>query len=783
MKNTQHIDLNKAAAEILVSKRNKVATDILDMNGSDTYGDNVKTALVMQVNFESLGYSFAPEMLAALSHEDNAKLTGVYDWLQNYLKRSVGAHQMFNPMYPNFPKQVMEASDFELMFNALMHYTGDWFGVRILPQYQKNTRLPLLDEIKPKMLTRGNEGDIKQLFIDLMNSNTSLSDNDKNNVRTLFAFYHARGEVADILQSGVVVIPQKENLAIVANLVLQNKLPFVELMADKFKTTTDVLRLATEISGGDVSLAAPTKFKNFNRPQRKALLSLVDQVLATSSDKDQAVENMFGYREQWLRIAERTYPNEYAKRFAHAANVFDILRKDNKPQSFNSKVEASFANNDLHGAMEQLATRPGVFARQLNRLLQKVEGNPSISLRKVNKTIKAGGKYTVPAALQAKLSLDPASKNIDFNMVNEVLTAFYGVSEKISTPVLLQVKNYFAQQAQIKTRSFFPKGIISKAQVVNNYVAPLHSATCEKVVDICEQALVNRFQELPSLGKVYIDPSLKEQNTPFAMRSASKSLQTVARGSQLPTEDSDTMRLFLWWNESYTDKNGNKASIGRVDIDLSAVVLDENYQYVKHCSFTNLRDGGLYHSGDITSAPNGACEFIDVKKSELQDGQYVAMVITSYTEQNYCDLPECYAGWMERKEPHSGEIFDPRTVKNKIDLASESGCVMPMVYDMKNNAVIWTDLSLKAADSWRAVERNSKTIAMMTRSMAELSKPTLFDLFTLHAKARGVIVDNKDEADTVFSLHEGVTPFMYETIAADFMADAAPQKPAAKKKM
>ena len=36
------------------------------------------------------------------------------------------------------------------------------------------------------------------------------------------------------------------------------------------------------------------------------------------------------------------------------------------------------------------------------------------------------------------------------------------------------------------------------------------------------------------------------------------------------------------------------------------------------------------------------------------------MCLSSYTQQAYCDLPECFAGWMARQQPNSGEIFEPK---------------------------------------------------------------------------------------------------------------------------
>ena len=38
--------------------------------------------------------------------------------------------------------------------------------------------------------------------------------------------------------------------------------------------------------------------------------------------------------------------------------------------------------------------------------------------------------------------------------------------------------------------------------------------------------------------------------------------------------------------------------------------------------------------------------------------RYVVMSLTSYTQQPYCNLPECFAGWMAREKPESGEIYE-----------------------------------------------------------------------------------------------------------------------------
>ena len=57
----------------------------------------------------------------------------------------------------------------------------------------------------------------------------------------------------------------------------------------------------------------------------------------------------------------------------------------------------------------------------------------------------------------------------------------------------------------------------------------------------------------------------------------------------------------------------------------------------------------------------------------------------------------------------------------------------------------------------------------MGKAMTALRKPDLYDLFMLHAKARGESVDHAEQAETIFSVEHGVTPFDIEHIMADYV--------------
>lgn len=87
--------------------------------------------------------------------------------------------------------------------------------------------------------------------------------------------------------------------------------------------------------------------------------------------------------------------------------------------------------------------------------------------------------------------------------------------------------------------------------------------------------------------------------------------------------EGNTVRCFIWWKDGQS----------RTDLDLSAVALNENHMHKCSIAYYNLRELGGYHSGDITSAPNGASEFIDIDIEKfLKLGiKYVLISVNSFT--------------------------------------------------------------------------------------------------------------------------------------------------------
>lgn len=675
------------------------------------------------------GFTFSESLIGQVRTLSVEIFTQLYKEILGVIKEMVGAHVTHRPMYKNFPEDVMEMSDTEMYLRATLHYvstyvrvtSGDIEGTQTpsaLPEIPVKERFPLLERVDLKIIELTTDVDIHQYIHNLISSKTSISEGQKEFISWAIAHYD---HIDTLLPDS---IPLKENVGfVVAQLIKMNRAPLS--IRRYFHTATDVLRLLVSLSEGDVSLSTPSRFKNFTRKERKLALSLLEKC-------GNITEDMLRYQEMWKRAGEKLHPGEYADRYPTVVAAFDVIRKGLAFETFGSRVEKGLLRKEIADVAKLLESRPGEYARRLDHLLRE-----------------AGDQK------------------------QEVIQGFQKVVHDISTPVLLAVEKHFAtRNEQGKSRHFFPKGNVAKMMVVENTLPLLEQSMCDAIVDICSHALIERFTSLPSLGKVYIDPKLANYHVPFAMRSASKSLRTLIRGTRVPLGEGTDIRSFVYWHEGI---KANGQHTGYIDVDSNFAFYDENWNHKGQVTYYSLKlpEAGAYHSGDITSAPKGASEFLDVNMNQAKKYgiRYIVMTIHSFSGTPFNEMPQCFAGFMMRQNPKQGEIFEASTVVDKFDVASESQISIPFIIDLETKEMIWCDLALsRIPEGANNVEQNKIGIAAMAKAMVSLKKPNLHHLFTLHASARSSeIVQKKEEADTVFSVEEGITPFDIDVIVANYL--------------
>ncbi|MFC5789563.1 hypothetical protein ACFPPE_06810, partial [Agromyces tardus] len=71
-------------------------------------------------------------------------------------------------------------------------------------------------------------------------------------------------------------------------------------------------------------------------------------------------------------------------------------------------------------------------------------------------------------------------------------------------------------------------------------------------------------------------------------------------------------------------------------------------------SYTSLRAVGGVHSGDITSAPDGASEFIDLDLSKVR-ARYIVPQVNIYSGESFDEVEESFFGYMLRDKEQQGK--------------------------------------------------------------------------------------------------------------------------------
>ena len=671
----------------------------------------VDTALT---TLRALGYRLSTPAWEALTHPEQA-------WaLVNAAARlsSGSPSAEYRPFYPDFPVQVRTASEATLLVNAALHYLGDVVGVRILPDYRPSPREPLPgDDGALTELGLVTAQNLERIVADLIAQATPFSAQDRADLTAL----------RDFGPEAAPHVAVKENLA-----VLTVTFPDLDF-SDSYRTVTDVLRLAVALAGGDVSLAEPCRFPSFSRAQRRRLLGLLDAVGQAQDSRDSA-EEMARRCERWKRLARHLRPGDYARRFPRATKLLHQVAAGDAEAGFTSRLEEALARRDVDGALSLLSARPGVFARRLNHLL--------------------------------RLCADEAARE-------RVVAEFARVAPEVALPVLVRLWEYFASPGP----DALPWRVVAIKAATGTKTTLIPSTRRPGPADAAVvRAVEEALRQRKRLGRIAVDQGMYEgYTTPVGLRSASPGMRTAGRGTRLPLPEGETIRFFLHWRDLPEPPPKAPGPAGpaaaedrdtRVDLDLSAFFVSEDFTRTEQIAYYNLRSTAAVHSGDLTSAPDGAAEFIDVTLAEAlrQGWRYVVMTVHSFSHHRLSEVPECWAGAMARgADPQSGEVFEASTVMQRLDLVSPTFNATPFVIDLAERRLIWWDLPVGVGEHQVAnLDRSSNRVLAHLLDLLKGRRMPLAHLLGLLADD---VVEDPDEAELVFG-EGGILPWQTERILA-----------------
>lgn len=659
--------------------------------------DNRIAVATVQSHLMEWGYMLDQDAFFELSKSDLSFITKFNDEVISYLKEVMGGKRNYQPLYKNFPQEVMSMSDFELYINAILHYwsNGEWEPSTVT--YEKPIKF---EKIKYNLIKFGTQERFSQIFTDLVSINTSLSPQDLNIVK----WFVESGEKLVFPD----VIPFKENLCTLAGMGIEG-LPV--------KTPTDVLRIAVHLSGGDISLPKVPekkvranrwttlrvenperekfKFKKFTRKERKYLLGLLEN---TNCDpKEMALKD-----QRWVRLGEILHPMEYKKLYPNAANAFNKIRNE-KVKTWYGILEEAFKKG-LEEGLKVLSQRPGEFSRRIDWLIR-----------------------TYP--IQVELIMSYFSE------------AVKGTSNK----VLFEVYNHFENRLEDNNnRSIMIKGSRKRTQLPS--LPGLKSETVEMIHSKLFETLRDKYSKLEPLGNCWIDEELKKIPLPTNMRSMNFSTRPLLRGQRTPLDNQDAkvIRPFVHW----FDKDGDE------DLDLSATFVGEKSSQV--LSFRDLKVGKSVHSGDVRHRQGPCAEYIDI---DIQDAlnrgfKYVVIDVRNFNGRSLKSVESTF-GIMEREFPESNKTWLPETISGCQNLESESVNTLITIIDLETKEYIMLDVDSNGITASGDIKNTLKVI----EEYSKLPKVSVYDLILLHVEGRGKQVTLDNNVDTYFKLEDFMTSY------------------------
>ena len=656
--------------------------------------------------FEGYGYIFSKELAIDISKEER---NVIIDKLKSVIKviEDFKSDKNYIVFYKNFPDEVINMSEVDLYINQILHY---WIGY--LPSNNENI---IKEDVEPSKLVKARELNliddemIEKLFIDLLSSNVTLSEQYLDDVCVL-----TNNKSIKELEKYMECIQMKETLTTVSNYILQKE----GVLVGDFKTATDILRLIAKISGDELN-NKHIHFAYFSRTELSQLMTKLENLQNPMPDIKR-------YSKPW-----HTFFKLYAKKI-----------------NFNKYPKVRKVADMLFGDISYMTER--------GKINEKIKRLPIMSEEELDNFVK---EYIVFYGDYVREILSLLNKAKE-NQYEKLLLGLENCVDKVNTRVLFQLYDRIINlKAKDKT---VPRLVNSKGKWRRlRESISLSDELLNRVLQIVEDGIKTQLKEKENLGKVYIDEDYKNIMLTTSEKDSNVSLRPMTRGSRIKfNPNAEVLRFFVAWKnlDEKTLKELNAYS-NRVDVDLSALTFNENLEFNDVVAYYNQKKSGFAFSGDITNAPEGALEYIDVfdlERLKKKGNRYILMQIRSYNGYTFEEINSVYAGVMELTSIEAKEKKNmySTAITEGFQIVSSERTTNTILVDLKNYEYIWLDMNM---DSYKLdIFQNALNyeeipyLNDMLRYFSRKQYVTMYDLLKLNADVRGILTKNKKEADVIF---------------------------------
>lgn len=665
-----------------------------------TSDENVSNEIFATVlkKFEGYGYTFDKELAKTLYALNTEKLKKISDVFLEVVRKfkSDNAYTVF---YRNFPEEVMNLSEMETYFLQFLHYLIGYLpeGAEV-NESEESIETEPSEFVKLSHLKRVSETEMFDLLKNLLSSNVTLSETNLKDVLTLLKYCDEK-ETKELIRQ----IKMKETLMRIA------KVQFEETGSTyaEFSTATDVLRFIALLSGEKLNPRF-IAFKYFKRPELNILISKLENI-------NYLLDDMKRYRKPWRKF---------------------FLMNGNRI-SFEKYPKVKQAADMLFGKFSHI-TKKGKFELSRNRMNEMSDTEFEEFLASFS---KYSGDY-----IRNLLSL---VNRISEERAEKVLKYFLDAAKEANTRLLFQVCD------RILNVKSGEAGRVVNAK--NNWLVleetiKLSDAVLQKTAEAVSYAILEKLSEKEPLGKVWIDESYQNIAMTTSEKDSNSSLRPLTRGSVIPySSEVDTLRFYVAWKNF----EGN-----RVDLDLSAVKFDADFNHLGELAYYSHNQEGMAFSGDITDAPQGALEYIDIFDIEKvkEDGtRYVLMTVRSYNGYTFKEMGTAYAGVLElsKKEAKDKKNLYSSAVRHGFALSSNTQTVNTLIVDLEENKYVWLDMNLPTNSERKTSNylTNAQIASLkdLLNYFVKKEKVSMYQLLMLNAIARGEVAKSAEEADIVFT--------------------------------
>lgn len=730
--------------------------------------NNTALAATAVKNLTDYGFVIDESGMKKLSTASKEDITNWYYKTAQTLNELAGGNHKYRPFYPDFPRDVMTKSDYELFVDQMIHY---WTGyipegkdpkegvksleehdLKVLETIDGNNQKEVVDTAKAifknTLASKSNpsQGDVANIINAYINANPNWTNDARTceNRKTLSYIY-------------AVALLRGKNTSNMPSLVTNDYMRIARL-ASLLKANNGMFVITPD--SGETS-----PIGTLPRSMRRFIANGIDSQKNFEEDVARA-------KQDWKILLQKIHIGEF-KNCQHANEVAVKLRNNQPLNTFYSRIENAFEQKRYSDVVKMYQSRPGEFIKNFNRMLTVNIDDPVQKIAYATQLINA-------------------SKDVFSRTRPEDLVRFIAYMRARTREDMIPVHN-----------------VKGKLVVTDQKYAPIPKSTAQTFINIAKEGIAQQIRTGQSYGRVYLDPNMSKMPLPSDVKDTASAMNKYPKGARFSPEKDEhgqpkNIRAFVWWTNMDKDSRHSDdiysygGERGRVDLDLSCNFFKKSedgtiYPAGATAYHSGYKHNGCTHSGDITNGGpaggNGVTECIDMDIQELKKSgvDYVQLYVNSFTGQPLSEVP-CLGGWQEREELDKSQTFDIKAVKQTSSLGEgDIRGVTQFLYDVKNDEIIWVDSpDLKAKTASNSLGAMSSMRLLLER-YAKGDQMTMAEMVEVAVKANGgVFVDSPEKADTIFSVdaYQGRTEEQRVITAKDqdiwlgeFMSPQTPDEP------